>query len=258
MALDELPPNIKRGDTMPYKEYKVCFPTMGVIHEVKIKEGDSIKKGDVIMVQDDREERAELKLLELDCNDLPIQAAQKKADVAEVDFEYKDKMKKAGEKNHLEWTRAKAEWEVAKVQIEQAKQELKQKEAKRDKQDQHVKNMTLRAETDGIVKELINDIGSNVDPTKPVITVVENNPLLVQVYVPGLASRQLKRGDKLRVSYDRVNWKEASVSYLSPEADAGAGTRLIRLELPNPEGDPSGLRAFIELPEKLLASVNGK
>src|SRR5712671_4228394 len=85
--------NIKQGFTLPDKEYKVCFPGMGVIREVKVKEGDVIKKNDVIMIQDDREERAELKLLELDCNDFPIKAAEFKAKAAEVDFLYKDKMK---------------------------------------------------------------------------------------------------------------------------------------------------------------------
>ncbi len=250
--------NITQGFTLPDKEYKVCFPTMGVIREVKIKEGDVIKKGDVLMKQDDREEVAELKLLDLDCNDLPIKAAIEKAKAAEVEFQYKDKLKKDGAQNDLEWTRAKAEWDVLLVQIEQAKAELKQKEAKRDKQKQHVESMTLVAASDGVVKDLINDIGSNVDPTKPVITVVQNNPLTVEVQVPALASLQLKKNDKIRVSYDKKIWKDASVSFMSPQADARSGWRKIHLELPNPEGDPSGLQVFVELPEKLLASADGK
>jgi RND family efflux transporter MFP subunit len=250
--------NITQGFTLPDKEYKVCFPTMGVIREVKIKEGDVIKKGDVLMKQDDREEQAELKLLDLDCNDLPIKAAIEKAKAAEVEFQYKDKLKKDGAQNDLEWTRAKAEWDVLLVQIDQAKAELKQKEAKRDKQKQHVESMTLTAASDGVVKDLINDLGSNVDPTKPVITVVQNNPLTVEVQVPALASLQLKKNDKIRVSYDKKVWKDASVSFMSPQADARSGWRKIHLELPNPEGDPSGLQVFVELPEKLLASVDGK
>jgi len=271
--------NITQGFTLPDKEYKVCFPTMGVIREVKIKEGDVIKKGDVIMKQDDREELAELKLLELDCNDLPIKAAIEKAKAAEVEFQYKDKLKKDGAQNDLEWTRAKAEWDVLLVQIDQAKAELKQKEAKRDKQKQHVDSMTLKWEPTGaemskdkkpednkadskepvwVVKDLINDLGSNVDPTKPVITLVQNNPLTVEVQVPALASLQLKKNDKIRVSYDKKIWKDASVSFMSPQADARSGWRKIHLELPNPEGDPSGLQVFVELPEKLLASVDGK
>jgi RND family efflux transporter MFP subunit len=250
--------NITQGFTLPYKEYNICFPTMGVIQEVNIKEGDVIKKGDVIMKQDDREEQAELTLLKLDCNDLPIKAAEEKAKAAQADFEYKDRLKKDGAKNDLEWVRSKAELDVAKVQIDQAKQELKQKEAKRDKQAQHVESMTLKAAIDGVVNRLVNEVGSNVDPTKPVVTIVQNNPLVVEVQVPALASLQLKKNDKIRVSYDKKTWKDASVSFMSPQADARSGWRKVHLELPNPDGDPSGLQVFVELPEKLLASVDGK
>jgi len=250
--------NIKQGFTLPDKEYKVSFQGMGIIREVKVKEGDVIKKGDVLMVQDDREEQAELKLLELDCNDLPIKGAEFKAKAAQVDFDYKDKMMKDGAKVELEWTQKKAEWDIAKVQVEQAAKELEQKKAKRDKQLQHVQNMTLTAQSDGVVKEILNEVGSNVDPTKPVVTVVSNNPLTVEVQVPALASLQLKKDEKMRVSYDKKNWREASVSYLSPQADAASGMRTIRLELANPNGEPSGLQVFVELPEKLLAAVDGK
>jgi len=231
---------------------------MGIIRDVKVKEGDVVKKGDILLVQDDREDQAELRLLELDCNEIPIKAAIEKANAAEVEFKYKDRMKNDGAKVDLEWQKAKAEWEVAKYQVEQAKQELEQKKAKRDKQKQHVENMTLKAERDGVVKELINDVGSNIDPTKQVMTIVQNNPLTVQVQVPALASLQLKTNEKMRVSYDKKNWKDAKVTFLSPQADARSGWRMIHLELANPDGDPSGLQIFVELPDKLLATADGK
>ena len=249
-------PSVKQAFTLPYKEYKISFPTMGVIKEVKVKEGDVVKKGDVIMKQDDSEDRAELRLLELDINNFPIDAAKAKLQAAEVEYKAKTRLNTAsGGYSELEVERAKAERDVAKAQLGQAEQELKQKEAKRDKQTIHTDNMTLKAETDGVIKEIINDLGSNVDPTKPVVTVVENNPLLVEVQVPALASLQLKRGEKLRVSYDKKKWREAAVSFLSPQADAGSGMRMIRLELPNPDGEPSGLQVYVEMSEKLLAGT---
>jgi multidrug efflux system membrane fusion protein len=250
---------IRQAFTLPFKEYKVSFPTMGVIKDVMIKEGDVIKKGDVIMKQDDSEERAELRLLELDVNNYPIDAAKAKLAAAEAEFKAKDNLNTASNGfSTLEVERARAERDVARIQVDASKQELKQKEAKRDKQATHVENMTLKAPTDGVIKELINDIGSNIDPTKPVVTVVQNNPLLVEVQVPALASLQIKTGEKLRVSYDKKSWRDASVNFLSPQADAGSGMRMIRLELPNPNGEPSGLQVFVELPDKLLVSADGK
>jgi multidrug efflux system membrane fusion protein len=251
--------NIQPAFTLPYKEYKISFPTMGVIKDVKVKEGDVVKKGDVLMKQEDSEDRAELRILELDVNDFPINAAQAKLKAAEVDYKAKTNLNKAsGGYSELEVERALAERDVAKAQLDQAKQELEQKKAKRDKQSTHVENMTLKAGVNGVVQDLINDVGSNVDPTRPVMTLVDNETLLVEVQVPAIASLQLKNGDKLRVSYDRKNWREAAVAFMSPQADAQSGMRKIRLEMPNPQGEPSGLQAFVELPDKLLATAAAK
>jgi RND family efflux transporter MFP subunit len=250
--------NIQPAFTLPLKEFKISFPGMGVIKEVKVKEGDVVKAGDVLMKQDDREDAAELRLLELDINNYPIDAAKAKLHVAEVTYTAKKANQAKGAFNDLEVEQALAEMQVAQAQLDQSKQELEQKKAKRDKQKIHVGNMTLKAETNGVVRELASDLGSNVDPTRPVLTLVDNSSLLVQVQVPAIQSLQLKKGEKLRVSYDKKNWREASVSFMDPQADAQSGMRMIRLELPNPQGEPSGLQAFVELPDKLLVSAEGK
>lgn len=249
------PERVVPGITEPFKNYGLSFPTIGVIRQVNVKEGDVVKKDDVLMVQDDREAQAELRLLELDVNNYPIDAAEAKVRVADAEFKAKDRLKTAGGGSDLEWEQAKAELEVAKIQVDAAKQELKMKEAKRDKQKQRLEEMKLVSNVSGVVKEIITDLGSNVDPTKPSLTIVENNPIKVRVFVPALASLQLKTGETMRVSYDQKTWREAKVSYLSPQADAAAGTRLVHLELPNTNNDPSGLQVWVELPEKLVATA---
>jgi len=249
--------NIQPAFTLPNKEYKISFPTMGVIKEVKIKEGDVVKKGDVLMKQDDSEDRAELRVLDAAIKQSKggIVVGEAKLRVAESEYKSKLALKKAGAFNDLEVERAQAERDVAAAQIEQAKDEVAQGEAKREKQSTHVENMTLKADMDGVVKDLINDVGSNVDPTRPVMTMVDNSTLLVEVQVPAIASLQLKKGDTMRVSYDRKTWRDAKLSFMSPQADAQSGMRMIRLELPNPQGEPSGLQAFVELPEKLATAA---
>jgi RND family efflux transporter MFP subunit len=252
--------NIQPAFTLPIKEYKISFPSMGVIKEVKVKEGDVVKKGDVLMKQDDSEDQAELRVLEAAIKQSKggIVVGQAKLKVAESDYKSKSAMLAKGAFNKSEVERAEAERDVAAAQIEQAKDEVAQTEAKRDKQATHVTNMTLKSDVDGVVKELINDVGSNVDPTRPVLMIVDNQALLVEVQVPAQASLSLKKGDRMRVSYDRKNWREASVAFMSPQADAQSGMRMIRLELPNPQGEPSGLQAFVELPDKLLATADAK
>ena len=247
--------DLRPAFTLPYKTYQAHFPTLGVIKAVNVKEGDRIKKGDVVMKQDDSEELAELKVLDAAILQSAegIKVAAAKLRVAAFEYEAKKKLHDAGGQIELEVKRTEAERDVAAAQLEQARADVVQATAKRDKQAIRVEEMTMKSEVDGVVKDLVGDLGSNTDPTRPVITVVENNPLLVEVQVPALASLRLKKGEKMRVSYDKRTWREGSVSFLSPQADAGSGMRMIRLELPNPDGEPSGLQVFVEMPDKLLA-----
>jgi multidrug resistance efflux pump len=246
--------------TKPYKKYPVHFKRMGKVNVVKVKEGDVVKKDDVLMEQDTTEEKAELAILKFDAeNEYPVKGAEMKFNLAKLEFEAKDLLFKNDPGRKLERERAKAEMDVAEVQILQAKTELEQKKLKYEQQKTMVNNMTLKADSDGVVQELINDLGSTVDPTRPSLVIVQNNPLIVVVNLPGMGTLQLKPGETMRVSYDKKKWLDAKVSFLSPEANAMTrqGLRTVHLELPNAEGVPAGLPVYVEVPAKVMAGQNG-
>lgn len=243
------------GFTLPHKEYKISFPTMGVIREVKVKEGDAVKAGDVLMVQDDREEQAELKVLEFDANSTkPIEAAEAEHAFAKVKLDAARDLLKRGGENQREVAENEAQERIAGIKVEQAKQERQQYGLKRDKQKTRIERMAIAAPTDGIVLSIKNDVGANGDPQRESIVVVQNNPLKVEVQVPAMASLSMKKGDKLKVSYDRKTWVDADVSMMSPQANAGSGTRMVHLELKNPDAAPSGLQIYVDLREKLATA----
>ncbi len=54
--------NLERGVTKPREEPKVVFVGPGVVMKIEVKEGDTVKAGQVLAVQDDREEQAKLQL----------------------------------------------------------------------------------------------------------------------------------------------------------------------------------------------------
>ena len=248
--------NIIDAHTEPFKELKLCFKNMGLIRKVHVKEGDVVEEGMILMEQDDSEDAVEMRLLEVDAKATePIRAAEAKHRVATVEFTMKDNLLKDGANNKLEWERAKGDMEVALIQIEDAKKEQELKKLKHDAKTVHVQKMKLVSPVKGAVKDIVNREGSTVDPTKESVVLVQNDPLKVVAQIPALASLQLKKGDKLRVSYDKKTWQDATISYLSPQANAQSGERAVYLELANPKGDPSGLQVFVELPEKLLAGA---
>jgi len=147
---------------------------------------------------------------------------------------------------------AKLDVELAEIKVKQAQQEQKQKALQADRQGIKVDLMKLLSPIDGIVEKLDLGEGEVVDPDKPSCTVVQNDPLWVEVHLPSLQARKLTLGDSLPVQHEgEKDWQSGKVIYLAPVADAASGTRMVRLELPNPASRPSGLQVTVKLPEKL-------
>src|SRR5205807_10043726 len=108
------------------------------------------------------------------------------------------------------------------------------KEGKVKKQKDIIERMKLRSPMSGIVQSVDARPGEMVDPNKPpVITIVNNDPLVVEVNLPTAVSLRLKADQPMRVSYDKRDWKEANVSYLAPMADAASGFQTVHLALTN-------------------------
>jgi multidrug efflux pump subunit AcrA (membrane-fusion protein) len=246
------------GNTLPadLKPIELRFKSAGIIAKVNVKEGDVIKSGQVLFEQDDSEERDELDILKLDATDIRVQAQKVNAEAKKAEYDRIKQIHDQGAQNDLELVKAEAEWKLAKLTITQEEQDLTVKNAKVKKQQGVIDRMKLKSPVDGVAQMVDAHVGEMIDPSKPAaITIVRNNPLLVEVILPTAASQKLQLGRALRVSYDRKNWKDAKVSYLAPMADVGSGLQKVHLSLENPELRASGLQIYVELPDDLTAAI---
>src|SRR3954463_5107500 len=67
---------LQQGVTKPYIPAKPWFNTPGIVLEVPVTKSQTVKKGDVIIRQDDRQEKAELAKLEAEANsEVRVEAA---------------------------------------------------------------------------------------------------------------------------------------------------------------------------------------
>ena len=246
---------VEVGNTKPadQKPRELRFKNPGLLKTVDVKEGEVIKTGQLLMSQDDEEELAELDILMKDSSDLRIKAARTQAEAKRAEFERIEKIHVEAS-NHAEFEKAKAEADLAVIQIEQEKQDREVKLAKVEKQKKLITRMKLLSPMSGIVQSVEVRPGEMGEPQKPAITIVNNNPLIVEVNLPQAVSQKLKIDQTMRVSYDKKSWTDARVTYLAPFANAGAARQKVHLELPNPEGKVSGLQIFVELPDQQMAA----
>lgn len=246
--------------TEPNKRSQMNFREIGVVKTVAVKEGQAVKKGDVLLVLDKEIDEAELERLNLEAKST-ARMEFSKADRDVKKAVYDRESEKPGAFNPAEIEQAKLDWDRAEAQIKVVKEDQQGAELKVKQQAAKIERMTLRAEFDGVIESIKVKEGelTSVDTDKPAIIVVQRDPLRV-VITPLMATQvaKLDLGEIMQVRYDgEADWLPAKVIYKTPFADHASGTQTVWLELPNPEQKDAGRRVFVKVPEKLLSDGNG-
>ncbi len=253
--------------TPPKPQYsRLTLPQAGPVLELPVKPGQQVKTGQLLLRQDDRVEQAKLKGLELEANSSArVDEAKANLDVKKsILSRWKGLLKKhAGSQQEYDQARldeidAQARLKVAELDLAKARTDVDAEKAR-------IQQMELTAQFDGVVGEVNVSVGEVTDPTKPMITVVQNDPLWVEVRnMPTVWAARLNIGDKVDVRYDDryagtpiydQAWTPATVIYKSPVADEGSDTQLVRLSMPNPKHLDSGLQVMVKLPDSVVAQA---
>lgn len=253
-AADATKPDILKGydaHTEPNQVSKVNFAVPGIVDKLLVKEGDAVRKGDPLIQQDDRADKLALEALRLEGNSsLKIDAAQADLDQKRVEFERKKKNLIDGSANESEIREAEVGVRIREIQVDVEKLTRKQKALEADRQGVRVEQMTCVAPFDGIVERIDLKPGETPEQQRFAVTVVNNSPLWVSVYLPTKVAINMKLGEELTVKYKDVDdVVKGKIIKLAPRADAASETREVRLEVPNPKNLPSGLSVLVMAPE---------
>jgi RND family efflux transporter MFP subunit len=241
---------VVQGTTKPYTHAKPNVSQYGTVMKLPVIEGQPVKEGAVLLQQDDREERAELARLQLEANsNVRVEASDADLKIKQVQLKRLKDLSVHGNANPYEVEEAEskviaadAQAKIARLELDKAKQEAIRQAAKVDK-------MTIKSPVTGRVEALDVTVGDITDPQKPVMTLVQNDPLKVEFYLPVAQAAKLKMDQALQVRYPNEDkWMDAAVKFKSPFADAASGTQKIGLEMKNPENRDSGMEVQVRLP----------
>lgn len=254
-----------RGISKPSNQGELYFNGPGVIKSVAIKLGDTVKAGQIVAVQDDREEQAvlaekekavftaQLQILAADAD-----LADKKVDQKRAEDLYRDDL--AQGKSNTEVDKARvgvkigeiavkyrtAEYEAAKLAVDTIKVKIEQKK--------------LVCPLDGVVAKVDIHPGEGTDINRSTnILVVRNDPLWVDVNIPSDKVLQLRqKGVKqLQVRYlDSNDWQFADVINFQALANPSANVTPVRLQVANPSLREAGLQMNVKLPDDAVANAD--
>lgn len=245
--------------TEPSKRSKVNFAIPGAVAEVLVKEGDAVKQGQPLIRLDDRADKHALEALELEAkSDLKIRAAKADLEQKRVELERKIKSFEGGGATQTELDEAKISVLIREIQVEVEELSKSQKVLEAARQAVRVEQMTVTAPFDGLVERIDLQVGETPDQQRPAIYVVKNDPVWVGVPLPSSVALRLKIGDELPVTYkDLGETVSGKVIFLSPVVDAASETRMVRLEMENPKGLPSGLSVTVAAQGAVAAPAVG-
>jgi multidrug efflux pump subunit AcrA (membrane-fusion protein) len=257
---DQPDPRIAHGIGTPSEQHRLTFEgdTDGtdVVKTVLVKPGDTVKAGDVLMVEDTDQANAELAVLKAGAD------ATGKIDEATVTIVGKSKLVDMytklsnGNYSGVELINAELDRDVAIARKKQAEEDHQEAVLAYQRQLVKIQHMSLRSPIDGVVESVSLYAGEPVDANadkQGAAYVVSNDPLWIEFHLDAGKAGKLSMSDPVEAAFPDApdHWISGQIIFLDPVVEYVGQTRTVRVSIPNPDHRPSGLPMMVRLPQKV-------
>lgn len=210
------------GHTEADKRAILAVRVMGIIEELPVRQGQHVKRGDLIMRLDAEDKQAAVAMAE-------TLVAQRQAE-----FDAAERLVKTGNTPKLQLDQARASLSAAKAQLQTAQAELARNE--------------IYAPFNGVIDRVPVEDGSAIMAGGEVATLINLDPLLAIGEVGERDLQYLQLGSEADIRLVTGETVKGKLRYIS--RDASAATRTFRIEVAIPNEDkrlPAGMTAEITL-----------
>jgi membrane fusion protein (multidrug efflux system) len=188
------------------EETEVVAKVHGVVEELKVEEGDFVRKGDILARLDDEQFRVRLN--------------QAEASLKRLEALYNRNLK-LHEKGL-----------ISTEEFQQSKFDYRQQKAAYQMAELDLKYTRIRTPIEGVVSSRMIKVGNMVLQNSPTFRVTGLNPLIAVLHIPEkrLESLQEKQQVKLRIDALGGRMVEGRIARISPVVDPGTGTVKVTVE----------------------------
>jgi RND family efflux transporter MFP subunit len=244
------PPSEVEAVSKPSADVTLSFVRGGRVATVPVREGDTVKAGQLLARQDDEAEQFQLaQLAALAADKTRIRMAEADLSQKRVDLRRFEDAQKKGAATEWETEHARLAVVTAELQVALARFENDQNRLKHEELKSEVDRMRLIAPLDGRVEEVAIEPGEAAQPLAPVIRVVRIDPLWIDVPVPLAQARGLRPNGQARATFPGKKQAAGRIVHVSAVADAASGTLRVRVEVPNPSQRPAGEHVTVSFAE---------
>ena len=243
----------------------VSSKLMGVIQAFQVKEGDLVKKGDLLVVLDERQVSAQLNQAQAalaearraEAGAISAQAsAEAGAQRAQLSYTRNRTMLEGGaitqetfETVEAQYKQAQAAQAQAQAMVEASRYRIKQAQAAVDAASVAQKDARILAPFDGKVTAKLADTGGLAAPGTPLLTLEREGGYRVDLVVPETYIQSVRTGQSVDVRIPAVGDAPlaGSVDVIIPSADQGSRTFVVQVSIEGATALRSGMFARVAL-----------
>jgi RND family efflux transporter MFP subunit len=229
------------GTTYPRAEAQIGPNAGGVIERILVKEGDRIRKGQVLFRQDSKDAA-----LRVDQAKAALEAARVNLRATETEHVRTKSMFDQKAVSQMQWDQVQARMDAARVGVSQAEVALSMAQ-------KFFNDAVVRSPISGVVTAKLKNEGemATMMPPTVVLVVQDQSALELRFRLPERALTQIKIGEAVRVNFEALGiTRAAKISRIQNAVDARTRTVEVVAEIPNSDGAlRSGLLASVELGE---------
>ena len=230
------------GLTRPHREALLSAASPGRVAQILVREGASVKQGDMLIQLERRQEELERDRRKLILeSEVEVQAAAATLTIARREFDSTRAVYESTRSiSREELERKELAYKLADAEYAQA-----QLNKNREKIEYHMALEALRlrdivAPMDGIVTQILIEEGEGCELREPLIRVVDASRVVFVANVEAHVLRSFAEGEDVALELPRedgtVYTVAGTISYVAPVVDAASGLGVLMAEFDNAEG----------------------
>ncbi len=233
LSLAEIPVfDTTPGAVVSEQQVQVASRLMGYIREIPVREGDTVKAGQLLFTIDPKDIEGQV---------VQARAGLSQAEAALVDaksdFERFSNLYKEESIPKLQYDKVKLQYSIAQSQARAARAGL-------DTAESQLRYAEVRAPIDGVVTQKMASKGDLAAPGRPVLVLENLSSLMIQTAVSDETYSHLKQGGSAMVEIAGKVFA-GTITRLVSVADAMSHTHLVKLAVPTAAGLTSGAFARV-------------
>jgi RND family efflux transporter MFP subunit len=227
-----------RGITEPYRHSTISATVAGRIALINFKDGDIVKKGDIILELEKDEEELETSRRKLISeSNFEITAAELQINSSKLDFEAtKSLFETTHSVSEEELWKKELDYKLAVNELNQLAMMQKREEIEYKIAQAQLNKSIIHAPFNGIIVNTFLRLGESCNALEPLVRIVDISKCRFICHVDASASHLFRKGMNITIALNGTELQlnvDGTVEYMSPVVDPSSNLREIRIVFEN-------------------------